>query len=193
MQVHKKQQPIEAANQADSLRITLSDLSQQIARLRGNRAYVIKASISGTISDIRVLPGQRARFNIPLMTLLPVNSELVARLLIPVRAAGFLRPGQALSLRYDAFPHQKFGSSAGAIHSVSATSSLPGEIDQLPFPIREPVYKVRARLHSASVRADGKQLPLKAGMTLRADVQLEQRSLLQWLMEPLLSLRGRLQ
>ncbi len=193
LQVHKKQQPIEAANRADTLRITLSDLSQNIARLRGNRAYVIKAAISGMISDIRVLQGQRARFNIPIMTLLPENSELVARLLVPVRAAGFLRPGQRLSLRYDAFPHQKFGSSTGYIQAVSATSSLPGEIEQLPFPIREPVYKVRAQLHSASVLAYGKHLPLKAGMTLWADIQLEQRSLLQWLMEPLLSLRGRLQ
>jgi membrane fusion protein len=189
----QQQLPISNANQVDVLRISLSDLSQQIARLRGNRAYVIRAAISGTVSDIRAKQGQRALLNQPLLTLLPENPVLIARLLVPVRAAGFLLPGQALSLRYDAFPHQKFGSAAAAIHSVAATSSLPGDNYQLPFTIQEPVYKVQARLRSSAVSAYGKSFPLKAGMTLWADVQLEQRSLLQWLLEPLFSLRGRLQ
>jgi membrane fusion protein len=191
--IQQQQQPITSANAADTLRLSLSDLSQQIARLRGNRAYVIRAAISGTVSDIRVKQGQRAQLNQPLLTLLPENPVLIARLLVPVRAAGFLMAGQSLSLRYDAFPHQKFGSSAAAIDSVAATSSLPGNNYQLPFTIAEPVYKVQARLESSAVSAYGQSFPLKAGMTLWADVQLEQRSLLQWLLEPLFSLRGRLQ
>ena len=53
------------------------------------------------------------------------------------------------------------------------------------------MYRVTARLDSAAVQAFGQQIALKSGMTLSADIRLSQRSLLQWLLEPLYSLRGR--
>jgi len=185
--------PDETANSADQLRLRLSVLSQEMARLRGNRAYVIKAPLDGAVSDIQGRVGQQVRPDRALMSLMPEGSELVATLLVPVRAAGFLREGQPLLLRYDAFPYQKFGTHAGRLVSVSRTSALPGEHASFPFAIREPIYRAMASVEHKWVEAYGQAFALKSGMTLSADIRLEDRTILQWLLEPLYSLRGRLQ
>jgi membrane fusion protein len=192
LQMQQKELPTSTANDRDQLLLELSNLSQEIARLRGTRAYILKATIEGTVSAVRLKVGQRANPNRALLSLLPRESGLVAQLLVPVRSAGFLQTGQSLTIRYDAFPHQKFGTYTGVIRSVATTASLPEDNGTLPLSLSEPVYRVRAELDASQISAYGSHFPLKAGMTLSADIQLERRSLVQWLLDPLYSLRGRL-
>ena len=184
--------PMEAANETDQLRLKLSGVVQQMAQLRGNRAHIVKAPVAGRVSAINLNPGERGQPDRPLLSLLPQGSELIATLLVPVRSAGFVRPGQALQLRYDAFPYQKYGTYDGRIVKVSESALLPGDSYAIPFRLDEPMYRVTAHLSRADITAHGQRFALKPGMTLTADVQLEKRSLLQWLLEPVLSLRGRL-
>jgi membrane fusion protein len=56
---------------------------------------------------------------------------------------------------------------------------------------REPSYRVAVRLDRASVTAFGREIALQPDMTVRADIVLERRTLIEWLLEPLLSLKGR--
>lgn len=184
--------PQEAGNTADRLRLEISNIAQKIARLRGNRAYLVQAPRSGKVGTLEIAVGEMARYDKPLLTLLPSASPLVARLLVPVRAAGFLREGQLLSIRYDAYPYQKYGVYAGRLESVADSATLSTDRVQFPMPINEPVYRVTARLGDTRIHARGERLPLKTGMTFSADIILDDRSLLQWLLEPLYSLRGRL-
>lgn len=184
--------PEEHANTTDQLRARLSDLAQQIAQLHGQRAYIVKASRPGVVSNLQAREGQRAQSGIPVMSLVPDGHALTARLLVPVRSAGLLDAGQALNIRYDAFPYQKFGLYDGSVVEVSDTVILPDELLNAPVTVREPVFKVSAQLAGPSIRAYGKDFSLKPGMTLSADVQLAERSLLQWLLEPIYSLKGRL-
>ncbi|WKD49469.1 HlyD family secretion protein [Microbulbifer spongiae] len=184
--------PEEFANSSDQLRARLSDLAQQIAQLHGQRAYIVKASRDGVISNLQATEGQQARADIPILSLVPENHVLTAQLLVPVRSAGFLTTGQPLKIRYDAFPYQKFGLYPGAVLEVSDTVLLPDELLRVPVAVREPVFRVTAKLAQPTVNAYGRHFSLKPGMTLSADVQLAERSLLQWLLEPIYSLRGRL-
>ncbi len=59
------------------------------------------------------------------------------------------------------------------------------------MPRHERVYRVTVAIDHQTIEAYGKAVPLQAGMTLTADIILEKRSLIQWLLDPLLSLRGR--
>ena len=184
--------PQESSNSQDALLARLSELAQQVARLHGQRAQVVTAPRAGIVHDLRRTVGQRAPgAQGSLLTLLPSESKLCIELLLPVSAAGFVKSGQPLRLRYDAFPYQKFGSYQGTVERVSDTVSLPAELASSPIATAEPMYRVTARLDSAAVQAFGQQVALKSGMTLSADIRLSQRSLLQWLLEPLYSLRGR--
>jgi len=80
----------------------------------------------------------------------------------------------------------------GVIDSISKTLLRPNEIANLPVSLQEPVYRVVAQLKHPTVKAYGKDFPLKPGMTLSADVRLSERSLIQWLFEPVFSLQGRI-
>jgi membrane fusion protein len=186
--------PDESANTLDQFRQKLSDLAQQVAQLSGQRSHVIKSTRGGIVNNLQAIEGQQAVFgsNIPLLTLLPTDTLLTAHLLIPVRSAGFIEPGQRLDIRYDAFPYQKFGLYEGVVENISKTLLLPNEIANLPVSLQEPVYRVVALLKQPTVKAYGKDFPLKPGMTLSADVRLSERSLIQWLLEPIYSLQGRI-
>lgn len=184
--------PEDHANAVDQIQTRLSELAQQMAQLHGQRAYIVKAPKAGVVSNLQVREGQQARNDIPLLSLVPESTRLNAHLLVPVRAAGFIEAGQQLEIRYDAFPYQKFGLYQGKIVSISEAVLLPNELMEVPLPIQEPVYRVTAELSQPFVSAYGRNIPLKAGMTLSADVRLSERSLLEWLLEPFYSLKGRL-
>jgi membrane fusion protein len=192
LQAELRRLPQAAANNMDQLRVRLSDLAQKIAQLRGKRAHVVLATVDGKVSNINLHAGQRVHFDRPLLSILPAGSKLVAQLLIPVRAAGFLQTGQHLLIRYDAFPYQKFGMQRGRLVTLADSASLPGELQHLPLQLSEAVYRALAEPTSSSISAYGSKFRLKAGMTFSADVELEQRTLLQWLLEPIYSIRGRL-
>ncbi|WJG09866.1 HlyD family efflux transporter periplasmic adaptor subunit [Aliiglaciecola sp. LCG003] len=176
----------------NQLKAHLSELSLKVTQLSSQQGHIIKASRAGTVSNLQAYQGQRIDATVPLLSIVPDDTDIQAKLLVSVRAAGFIAPGQKLEIRYDGFPYQKFGLYAGEVTQVSDSIILPGEVHATPVNIQEPVYLVHATLSSQQVSAYGKNIDLKSGMTLSADVQLDERSLLEWIFEPLLSLRGRM-
>ena len=184
--------PDEHANTRDQLGIQLGDINQQITQLQERREGVIKASRSGIISNLQARSGQQVRDGTPLLYILPSEASLQAKLLVPVQSIGFVESGQSLDIRYDAFPYQKFGLYSGEVMQISDTVFLPNDLVESAVQIREPVYRVSVKLISENVQAYGKAVPLKPGMTFSADINLGDRTLIQWLLEPIYSLQGRL-
>lgn len=186
--------PQDAADSMDQLQSRLSEIAQQIAQLQGERAHIVTATRAGIVNNLQAREGQFVTSTnpVPLLTISDSTSPLIAHLLVPVSAAGFIAPGQRLDIRYDAFPYQKFGLYQGEITSVAKTPLLPGELLNTPITLQEPVYRVEALLYEQGVSAYGQSISLRSGMTLSADVELAERRLWQWLLEPIYSLRGRL-
>lgn len=169
----------------------LTELAKQMAQVESQQQIVIKSPIEGRITSVVANVGQQLNPTIPLFSIIPEGSELEANLYISTGAIGFLGVGQTVNIRYDAFPYQKFGTYPGTIKQIAKSVIMPGETPSgLSF--QEPVYKVVATLKSQSVRAYGKDILLKPGMVLSADVILDERSLFEWLLEPLYSLRGKI-
>jgi membrane fusion protein len=112
-------------------------------------------------------------------------------LLVPTRAIGFVAKGQDVVLRYEAFPHERFGQYRGVISDIGRSVWTAGERVG-PLSAREPVYRVDVALDKQSVAALGQEFPLRPGMLVNADLLLEKRTLLEWIFEPVLQLKGRL-
>lgn len=186
--------PQRAENEKDQLKDRLSVIKQQKSQLLQKQSYSIIAARSGLINNLQAFEGEQvqAGARTPIMSILPEDTALEVQLLVPVRAAGFVEEGQVLFIRYDAFPFQKFGLYEGEISVMSRTVMLPGELINSPIAVSEPVYRVSATLNSSEVSAYGKSFALRPGMTLNADIKLDERSILEWLFEPLLSIRGEL-
>ncbi len=51
---------------------------------------------------------------------------------------------------------------------------------------------MRVRLDASSVKAYGTEIPLRPGLTLTADVEIDRRSLIRWMLDPLFAFTGKL-
>lgn len=159
-------------------------LVQQRARLRAERAYTILAPISGRVAALQTAAGRGTDPSVPLLEIVPEGSALTAQVYAPTRAIGFVRPGQEVRLLYDAFPYQRFGSFGGRVVRVSRTVIDPRQL-AAPLGIEEPVYRIEVALDAQTVAAFGERMPLQPGMTLNANLILDRRSFLDWLLTPL--------
>jgi len=182
---------LRSRGQVDQLARQLSEIQESLAGVEARRETVIKAPVSGTVTNIAVVQGQSVPADTPLATVLPKGSGLHVELLVPSRAIGFIQKGQQVVLRYEAFPHERFGQYKGVVTEISRNVWTPGEKIG-PLVVKEPVYRVDVKMERQSVAALGTEIALRPGMLVNADILLERRTLLEWLFEPVLQLRGRL-
>jgi membrane fusion protein len=183
-----EQLPTITAGKIQTLRSELARTEQRIAEISGRRAYEVRAPAAGRISILQATAGQFADPQRPQMEIVPENSELQANLFVPAKAIGFVQPGQNVRILYESFPYQQFGTYSGRVSEVSQTMLTRSETSA-PIELKEPAYRVTATLDRRDVDAYGKRIRLQADMLLKADIILEKRSLIRWLLDPLLSIR----
>jgi membrane fusion protein len=146
---------------------------------------VVTAALPGRVAAVPVERGQTLAPGATIAIVTPLNSPLEAELYTPSRSAGFVRVGQEVRLMYQAFPHQKFGTGKGTVTAISRTVLAPSEVSIPGVVVQEPVFRVRVRLERPNVQAYGETTALQPGMLLNADVVIDRRSLLEWLLDPL--------
>lgn len=183
----------------------LALLDQEMIENAARRRQQIVAPQPGTITAIHLPLGATVQAGQTVATLSPhatidagaATSPLEAHLYAPSRAAGFVAPGQAVWIRFDAFPYQKFGMARGEVVEVAATPVLPddlppGQAQALLRSARgaEPLYRIRVRLKSGEGDSRVTFRALKTGMGLQADVVQDMRRVWEWVLEPLLSIGG---
>ncbi|MCC6555779.1 MAG: HlyD family efflux transporter periplasmic adaptor subunit [Polyangiaceae bacterium] len=185
-------------HQAELARIdrAVAAIEREIAEVEAQRELVVPAPAAGSVSSLQAERGGLSDVKVPLLSIVPAGSKLVAHIFCPSRAAGFLRVGQRVLLRYAAYPYQKFGHYEGSVLSISRSAVSPGELPARLAGLSsligaaEPVYRVTVGLASQGIDAYGEVLPLHPGMLLEADVVLERRRLVEWMLEPLHTLAG---
>lgn len=170
------------------IRVQISQLEDSRVGLEASSRYLVRSPLSGRISALQGAVGQSLQPSAPVITIIPEASEIIASLLAPTRAAGFLDTGQDVNLLIDAFPYQKFGVQSGSIIEISETPFRPGELDA-PIPFEQAVYRIKVKLNKQTITAYGKEVDLKPGMTLQGDLITDRRTLLQWMLDPLFTLR----
>ena len=173
------------------------EIEQELAATEARREIVLSAPRHGIVTAIQAEPGGRANPALPLLNIVPAGAKLEAHLFSPTRAMGFVRPGQRVLLRYQAYPYQKFGHYEGEVANVSRSAvnpaELPTELAGLSslYGSNELVYRITVSLASQVITAYGEPIPLQPGMQLDADVAIEKRRLYEWVLDPLFTLTGK--
>jgi membrane fusion protein len=165
-------------------------LEEKRAGAAAQNGFALIARAAGTVTAMQARLGQPVDTVKPLMTIIPRGSRLQAELYVPSRAIGFVNTGQTVRLLYDAFPYTRFGPGFGTVAQCSSAVLMPEEVTAA-VKVTEPVYRVSVELNSTSMSAYGRAVPLQSGMALAADIILEDRSFLAFLLDPLLAARGR--
>lgn len=183
--------PIDRAAAEAEAAAARAALAERTTQARVADQYVVLSPIAGRVAAIPVQPGRSLIPGETVAVVTPADGHLVAELYVPSRAAGFIQPEQDVRLMYEAFPHQRFGVGAARVQTVSRTVLAPSEVAIPGVALQEPVFRVRAVLERETVDAYGAPIPLQPGMLLHADVVIDQRSLLEWLFDPIFAARRR--
>ncbi|NPT42087.1 HlyD family efflux transporter periplasmic adaptor subunit [Paraburkholderia sp. 1N] len=181
-------------NQIAQIQREVIAVDQTVIESEAKREFVISAPEAGTVTAVIAQPGQTVDIAQPLVSIVPEGTHWRAYLFVPSAAIGFVRVGDPVLLRYQAFPYQKFGQYQASVVSIARTALSAAELatSGIQSASDRTYYRITVALKSQTVTAYGKPQALEAGMTLQADILQERRRLYEWVLEPLYSMTGKL-
>jgi membrane fusion protein len=182
--------PLREGNDLAAMNRTIAEITSTGIENEARRESYVLAPQDGMVAALQIDQGKQAAPGQPLMSLIPAGTRLRADLYIPSRSVGFVRVDNEARLQYQAFPYQKFGSHLGKVIKISRSAVPPQELP-FPAPAGDVYYVVTILPEQGYVMAYGKIEPLQAGMQVDADIWLDRRTLLEWILEPLYSVSGR--
>ena len=174
------------ANHSDDAHRQLDDVE---AELRQNREIVtklrrraerltVRAPIHGVVKGLAVNNvGAVIASGQVIMELVPLNEKLVVDVRIPPQHVGHLSTGQAVQVRVSSYDFGRYGSVAGRLEAISATTFV-GERG-------ERYYRGRIRLEQAHVGSDPMTNTILPGMTVMADIITGEKTILDYLLKPI--------
>lgn len=175
-------------NQILQHQVQYDDLMRQLAEVKANDILVIKAPTDGYLENMSVTQGQMVNNGDNLAQLSPNKSNNYAIVLwLPNNSIPYIRIGDQVNLRYDAFPYEKFGQFSGKIQSISHVPAAESELAKYasaPKDAHSSVYKVLIQPKQHQIPWQGRHLSLSAGMQTQSTVFLEQRPIYQWMIAP---------
>ncbi|QHM77557.1 Colicin V secretion protein CvaA [Mixta theicola] len=188
-----REMPMNKRNKENEIERRLSELEQSLAENESRRSIVLRAPADGLVGSIMTKSGQMVSAGQTLFSVLPDDGKLQARIMVSSRAIGFIRPGQKVVLRYQAFPFQKFGQQYGKVSEVSRVALSPQEVATLTGNnnIQEQHYRVVVELDKQDINVYGRTEKLRPGSALEADFLIDNRRLYEWVLEPLYALGRR--
>lgn len=139
----------------------------------------IRAPVSGTVQQrVPRSVGDVVQPGAALLVVIPEGEDLEVEARLANRDRGFVRPGQAVTVKADAFPFTRFGSLAGAVVRVSEDAA--GSAEQGSW------YALRVRLPDTVLRGEGFAHRLAPGMTVSVDVDTGERRVIEYFLGPLM-------
>lgn len=186
--------PLRQGIQAAASKQEMASLERELIENDANGELAFNAPIQGQVTVVTVKPGQAVESGTPLLSIVPNKGELEAELLVPSAGIGFVQLGDRVMLRYQAYPFQKFGHGSGVVSRISRSALSEPALRAIKGSSApsEPHYRIVVRLDQQAILAYGQKERLKPGLLVDADILGDRRQLIEWVLEPLYSIRGRL-
>jgi hemolysin D len=158
---------------------------------KGERRHTLIAmtapSDSVVLSMAKVSQGSVIKEAEPLFTLVPLSAELEAEVQIDSLDVGYVRRGDAVRVKLDAFPFQKHGAMAGEVNTVSedAFRRDSGANPASMAPGTDAFYISRIKLGGDRLSRMPEKARLLPGMTVNAEIVTGKRTVISYLLWPL--------
>ncbi|WP_087721872.1 HlyD family type I secretion periplasmic adaptor subunit [Pandoraea sp. PE-S2T-3] len=150
-----------------------------IDRYRQREQYrFLRAPVDGTVQQraIHTVGGvvQPAQ---TLMIVVPHDVPLAVEAKVLNQDAGFVKAGQAVTLKIEAYSYTKYGTLAGTVEHVSQDAVNDEKLG--------PVYMARIRLPRESVSQNGHVLHIQTGMAVTVEIKTDERRVIDYLLSPI--------
>ena len=141
----------------------------------------ITSPLDGLVFDLQpAAPGYVVGGNDkPILKIVPID-DLVARIFVSNRDIAFLKKGQLVNIRVDAYPYNEFGEIDGKIKSIGSDVLEPNEeYNFYRFP-------VTIKMDQPFLLHKKKELPLITGMSVSVNIILRQRPVISLFTEKII-------
>ena len=180
----------------------LSGLDQQIAKMRQRENYRrLISPVDGTVQNVKIhTPGAVVTTADTLMTIVPDGTGIEVEASVENKDIGFVREGQEVEVKLDAFPFTRYGLIKGKVRRLSrdATpttlppqdrSSPPGgqsAKDAQQQPSTDLAYAAKVTLDRDWIAVDGKTERFQPGMRVSAEIKTGERRVIEYILSPVM-------
>jgi len=166
------------------------DARQSMARLRSERDRMrsrlderaLRSPIAGIVSDILIRPGQHLSTGDPIMKILGKAPKLTVIAALPGEYRPLLKPGLPLELQLNGYPYSHEDLTISAIGDEivgpGAVRRFLGSEVADAVPVSGPTVLVYADLSRRGFRWEGRERPYYDGMVGRAEVVVQDQSMI---------------
>ncbi|STW60043.1 secretion permease [Klebsiella pneumoniae] len=179
-------------NQISSQYNQTNDYKNQLIESNANGNLIVKATADGRIESLSATQGQTVDNGSSLAQIKPIgNVEYYLILWLPNNSIPYLKIGDSINIRYDAFPADKFGQFPGEIISISSMPASHQEMSEYTnvnngsTQQELALYKAIVKIKDKEFSYKGKTLSLSNGLKAQAVVFLEERPLYMWMFTPI--------
>ena len=110
-----------------------------------------------------------------IVEVVPADDTLLLEVRIRPKDIAFLVPGQEALVKFTAYDFVIYGGLAGVVEHIGADTVMDEE--------GNPFYEVNVRTHKSGIAED---MPIIPGMTVEVDILTGKKSVLAYLMKPVL-------
>ncbi|MBR2513956.1 MAG: HlyD family type I secretion periplasmic adaptor subunit [Halomonas sp.] len=169
----------DATSQAAELEKVLPGRADQVARTN------IRSPVEGIVNQVHISTvGGVAASGEPLIEVVPADDALVIEAHIRPADIAFLYPGQPVLVKLTAYDFARYGGLEGELITIAADAVEMPESGELMYP-------VEVRTEGYLYDADDQPLTIIPGMVAEVDILSGKRSVLEYLMEPVVKVRDR--
>lgn len=161
-------------------RIELNSLKQTIAAGQDRVTRTdVRSPVRGTVKQIIINTiGGVIRPGEPILEIVPLDDTLLFEVQIRPADIAFLYPGQQAKIKITAYDFSIYGGMEGVVEQISADTIIDERGNSY--------YKVKLRTDTNAILHHGTQLPIIPGMTASVDILTGKKSVLDYLMKPIL-------
>ena len=144
----------------------------------------ITAPVAGTLTTLEVRSaGTVLQSGQTIATIIPRGARLLVEAHVQNKDIAFIDKGMRTKLKFDAFPFQDYGIVDGTVIEVSPDAQTNSESSSF--------YKVMIAPAQTAIGGQGKNVPLRPGLTLSAEIVTERKTVLALLLEPIRKLKAK--
>ncbi len=166
------QELIAAENQRDTARAALDKALKHQDLVR-----IVATEPSMVLTLTKLSTGSVLKEGDPVMSLMPLGAPIKAEIHFSAEDIGFVRPGNAVTLKFEAFDYVEHGTAEGHLDFVSEGSFTTDENGKTV----PPFYRARVTIDKMNFINVPSGFRLIPGMTLTADIDVGKRSLSRYI------------
>lgn len=171
---------------SDELSRLVADLARLRAQVEQSNDQLTRSSLvsptDGIVNTIHTTTlGGVVQPGAPIFEITPLNDEILVEVRIRPEDIAFINTAMPTTVKLSAYDYTVYGSLRGEISQVSADT-----FEDDAGPEREPYYKVLVSIDPASLAERANVFEIRPGMLADAEVHVGERTVMQYLLKPLI-------